>query len=80
MLGLLKKEGLRMALLSNFTPHMLNSCVKSSGLATLESILSTDQVREFKPDPRAYEMGAKSFNVRFEQNQRTTETVGSERL
>ena len=31
-----------------------------------ESILSTHQVRAFKPDPRAYEMGVKSFNVRFE--------------
>jgi hypothetical protein len=66
-----------MALLSNFTPHMLNSCVKSSGLeATFESILSTDQVREFKPEPRAYEMGVKSFNVRFEKKSKNHRDSG----
>jgi 2-haloacid dehalogenase len=63
-LRLLKKEGVRMILLSNLTSHMLNSCVVCSGLGDIfEQLLSTDQVRAFKPDPRAYEMGIKAFNL-----------------
>jgi 2-haloacid dehalogenase len=67
-LRLLKKEGIRMILLSNFTSHMLNSCVRSSGLGDIfEALLSTDQVKAFKPDPRAYEMGVKAFDLDCEE-------------
>ncbi len=63
-LRLLKMEGIRMILLSNFTSHMLNSCVRCSGLGDIfEGLLSTDQVKAFKPDPRAYEMGINAFNL-----------------
>ena len=63
-LRLLKREGIRMSLLSNFTSHMLNSCVRSAGLGDIfEGLLSTDQVKAFKPAPRAYQMGAKAFNL-----------------
>jgi 2-haloacid dehalogenase len=63
-LRLLKIEGIRMILLSNFTSHMLNSCVMGSGLGDIfEGLLSTDQVQAFKPDPRAYEMGIKAFDL-----------------
>jgi len=60
----LKMEGIRMVLLSNFTSHMLHSCVTSSGLGGIfEGLLSTDQVKAFKPHPRAYEMGIKAFDL-----------------
>ena len=63
-LRLLKTEGFRMMLLSNFTSHMLSSCVTRSGLGDIfEGLLSTDQVKAFKPDPRAYEMGIKAFDL-----------------
>jgi 2-haloacid dehalogenase len=63
-LRLLKKDGIRMVLLSNFTSHMLNSCVRCAGLGDIfEGLLSTDQVKAFKPDPRAYEMGIKAFDL-----------------
>jgi 2-haloacid dehalogenase len=64
VLRLLKKEGIRMILLSNFTSHMLDSCVTCSGLGDIfEGLFSTDQVKAFKPDPRAYEMGINAFNL-----------------
>jgi 2-haloacid dehalogenase len=67
-LRLLKKEGIRMIILSNFTSHMLSSCVACSGLGDIfEGLLSTDQVKAFKPDPRAYEMGIKAFNLNREE-------------
>jgi 2-haloacid dehalogenase len=64
----LKAGGLRMAFLSNFTMTMLDRAVRNSGLEDLfESPLSTDKVRAFKPDPRAYEMAINSFGLRKEE-------------
>jgi 2-haloacid dehalogenase len=64
----LKASGLRMAFLSNFTVKMLDQAVRNSGLeGVFESHLSTDRVRTFKPDPRAYEMATSSFGLRKEQ-------------
>jgi len=49
----LKDSGMRLALLSNFTPKMLHRCINSAGLpASFEAALSTDAARTFKPDPR----------------------------
>ena len=47
---------------------MLDSAIKSSGLEGIfEPSLSTDSVRVYKPDPRAYQMGIDAFNLRREQ-------------
>src|SRR5262249_30840621 len=54
----LQHSGLRLGFLSNLTPRMLAVNLERSGLATLfDCVLSTDQVRTYKPDPRAYELG-----------------------
>jgi 2-haloacid dehalogenase len=54
----LKASGIRLTLLSNFTPAMLEGSIKASGLDGLfEYALSTDHVRTYKPDPRAYQLG-----------------------
>jgi 2-haloacid dehalogenase len=67
-LRLLKTEGIRMIILSNFTSHMLHSCVMCSGLGDIfEGLLSTDQVKAFKPDPRTYGMGVKAFDLAREE-------------
>lgn len=64
----LKTEGVRFGFLSNFTREMLESNIRSSGLdGFFESLLSTDQVKAFKPDPRAYQMGIDSFQLRREE-------------
>jgi 2-haloacid dehalogenase len=64
----LKAGGLRMVFLSNFTVAMLDHAVKNSGLEGIfEDHLSTDRVRVFKPDPRAYGMAMSAFGLRKEE-------------
>jgi 2-haloacid dehalogenase len=60
----LKNAGIRMAFLSNLTEPMLDAAVKNSGLeGFFEPHLSTDRVKAFKPDPRAYQMGVDAFKL-----------------
>jgi 2-haloacid dehalogenase len=67
-LSSLKKSGLRLAFLSNFTLGMLNANIKSAGLTGLfEKVLSTDQAKTYKPDPRAYQLGMDSLKLRREE-------------
>ncbi|MGZ4841189.1 MAG: haloacid dehalogenase type II [Candidatus Angelobacter sp.] len=67
-LSALKKSGLRLALLSNFTQHMLQTNIKSAGLPGIfEEVISTDQARTFKPDPRAYRLGIESLGLQRNQ-------------
>ena len=64
----LKNAGIRMAFLSNLTEEMLDAAVKNSGLeGFFEPHLSTDRVKAFKPDPRAYQMGLDAFKLRKEE-------------
>ena len=64
----LREAGIRMAFLSNLTNAMLNAVVRNSGLeAFFEDHLSTDKVRAFKPDPRAYQMGVDAFKLKKEE-------------
>jgi 2-haloacid dehalogenase len=61
----LKTAGIRLVFLSNFTAPMLTWVVQSAGLQGLfEPHLSTDRVRAFKPDPRAYHMAVDALNLR----------------
>jgi 2-haloacid dehalogenase len=67
-LAALKAAGVRMAFLSNLTPRMLDAPLANAGLqAYFEPHLSTDRVRAFKPDPRAYQMGLDAFKLRREE-------------
>jgi 2-haloacid dehalogenase len=64
VLEALKKAGVRMAFLSNFTARMLDAALNNSGLAGyFEPHLSTDRVQAFKPDPRAYQMAIDAFRL-----------------
>jgi 2-haloacid dehalogenase len=57
-----KDAGIRLALLSNMTPKMLEAGVRNSGLTgVFEHLLSTDRVGIYKPAPRAYEMGTQAL-------------------
>jgi 2-haloacid dehalogenase len=54
----LRKQGIRLAFLSNFTAAMLDANLKAAGLSEFfEPHLTTDRVRAYKPSPRAYQMG-----------------------
>jgi 2-haloacid dehalogenase len=60
----LKTAGLRLAFLSNFTPRMLRAAIESAGLeGTFEQALSTDAVRTYKPDPRAYRLAIEALSM-----------------
>jgi 2-haloacid dehalogenase len=63
----LKEMGIRLAFLSNFTPKMLDAAIASAGLDGLfEHVLSTDHVKTYKPDPRAYQLAIDALRLRLE--------------
>jgi 2-haloacid dehalogenase len=67
-LAALKKAGLKLAFLSNFTPDMLSANVKHSSLEGIfEHAISTDQARTYKPDPNAYQLGIDTFKLKREE-------------
>jgi 2-haloacid dehalogenase len=60
----LKGAGLPLAFLSNFTPGMLSSCIKSAGVdGMFDAVLSTDSAQTYKPDPRAYALGEAALEL-----------------
>jgi 2-haloacid dehalogenase len=53
----LKRAGMRLAILSNGNPEMLDRMVAASKLADcFEAVLSVDAVKVFKPDPKVYRL------------------------
>ncbi|HYH97057.1 haloacid dehalogenase type II [Hyalangium sp.] len=64
----LKASGLRLVFLSNFTPPMLDAAIANAGLQGLfEHVLSTDRVKSYKPDPRAYRMAMDALGLQREE-------------
>jgi len=64
----LRDAGIRLAFLSNLTERMLTANLASAGLGEFfEALLSTDRVRAYKPDPRAYQMGIDALGLRREE-------------
>lgn len=60
----LKNQGLRLAILSNGEPKMLEAAAKSAGIAPLlNAIISVEEVKVFKPSPRVYNLGPEKMNV-----------------
>lgn len=60
----LKAMGLRLAVLSNGEPKMLQSAADSAGIADLlDAVISVDEVKVFKPSPRAYDLAAAHLNT-----------------
>jgi 2-haloacid dehalogenase len=60
----LKRNGIRIAFLSNMTAPMLEAGIRNSGLEHLfDQILSTDRVQAYKPHPRAYRMAMDAFHL-----------------
>ena len=53
----LRRRGLRLAVLSNGEPKMLEAAARSAGILTLlDHILSVEEVEIFKPSPRVYNL------------------------
>lgn len=60
----LRSAGIRLAFLSNATPQILTAGIERAGLGgVFEHVLSTDRVRTYKPDPRAYQMALDAFGL-----------------
>lgn len=60
----LKAGGARLAILSNGSPAMLESAVKSSALDEyLDEVFSVEDVRCFKADPQVYEMVTNNWRI-----------------
>jgi 2-haloacid dehalogenase len=60
----LKNRGLKLAILSNGNPQMLDAVVKAAGMVDLfNHILSVDAVRKFKTAPEAYQLAPDVFGL-----------------
>ena len=54
----LKRQGVRLAILSNGEPRMLEAAAKSAGIdVLLDTIISVEDIRIFKVSPRVYYLG-----------------------
>jgi len=68
ILKALKKQGLGLAPLTDFTVPMLEVAIRNSDLGgVFDHLLSTDLVKAYKPDPRSYQMGLDAFGLHREQ-------------
>lgn len=64
----LKGAGIRLGFLSNATLKILDSGIKNAGLeAAFDQVLSTDKIKTYKPDPRAYQMAIDAFQLKKEE-------------
>lgn len=64
VLRALKAEGARLAILSNGSPAMLQSAVKSAALdGVLDDVFSVDEIRKFKTDPAVYEIVTTAWRI-----------------
>jgi 2-haloacid dehalogenase len=64
----LRRAGFVTAILSNGSPHMLDSIVCAAGLTGLfDSVLSADAVKLYKTHPRVYQYALDSLGVRAEE-------------
>ena len=61
----LRDRGLRLAILSNGEPRMLEAAARNADIADLlDAILSVEEVKIFKPSPRVYQMAPERLQVR----------------
>lgn len=60
----LKTGGMRLAILSNGTPAMLEAAVTTAGIADFfDAVLSVEEVKVYKPHPSVYQVACDRLNV-----------------
>jgi len=60
----LKKKNLKLAILSNGTPALLNELVSKNNLHNLfDDLFSIEEVAVYKPDSKVYELPIKKYNL-----------------
>ncbi len=63
-LKILKKKNLKLAVLSNGTPSLLNELVKSNNLDNLfDDLFSVEEVGIYKPDSSVYDLPIKKYKI-----------------
>ena len=61
----LKNKNLKLAVLSNGTPSLLNKLVKSNNLENIfDDIFSIEEVGVYKPDSKVYDIPIKKYNIK----------------
>ena len=61
----LKDKNLKLAVLSNGTPSLLNELVKSNNLENIfDDIFSIEEVGVYKPDSKVYDIPIKKYNIK----------------
>ena len=61
----LKDKNLKLAILSNGTPSLLNELVKSNNLENIfDDIFSIEKVGVYKPDSKVYDIPIKKYNIK----------------
>ena len=64
----LKKKTLKLAILSNGTPDLLNELVESNKLNNLfDDLFSIEEVKIYKPDPKVYEIPIKKYIIKSDE-------------
>lgn len=64
VLRALKESGARLAILSNGSPGMIDSAVKSAALdGVIDHVFSVDDIRQFKTAPAVYDMVTTSWRL-----------------
>ncbi len=67
-LAVLKQSGRQSIILSNATEPILTAGIRNSGLDGLfQHVISTDRIRSFKPDPRAYRLATDVVGLQKEE-------------
>jgi 2-haloacid dehalogenase len=60
----LKAKGLKLAILSNGNPEMLDAVVQAAGMSELfTQVLSVHTIKKFKTAPEAYQLGSDTLSV-----------------
>ena len=61
----LKKKDLKLAILSNGTPSLLENLVKNNNLENIfDDIFSVEEVGVYKPDSKVYDIPIKKYNIK----------------
>lgn len=64
MLATLKARGVKLAILSNGSPAMLDAVVRNAGLeGVFDAVLSVEEVGVFKPHPSVYALAARRLQL-----------------
>jgi len=59
----LKKKNLKLAILSNGTPDLINELVSTNNLDAFDDLFSIEEVKIYKPDSRVYDLPVNKYKI-----------------